>query len=212
MQTQHGPGGTQVVSVGADPIYLEWIISPFVDVSIRDWSYPYIEHLALGGVVSGYADRTFRPGNPATRAQFAKMIVLGMGWPVNVSDGPHFRDVPIDNPFYSYIETAYQKGIIGGYECGGAGEPCPGSYFRPTNNITRGQIAKIIVLGKRWPEHNPQTPTFSDVPRGSTFYTYVETAFMKGIISGYDDGTFRTSNNATRAQLSKMLSLAMEQP
>jgi hypothetical protein len=34
-----------------------------------------------------------------------------------------------------------------GYACGGPGEPCDGAnrnYFRPFNNVTRGQTSKIV--------------------------------------------------------------------
>jgi len=32
---------------------------------------------------------------------------------------------------------------VSGYTCGNP-EPCPGSYFRPVNPVTRGQTAKFI--------------------------------------------------------------------
>ena len=38
-------------------------------------------------------------------------------------------------------------GVIGGYQCGGPGEPCDSenrAYFRPYNTLTRGQLAKIL--------------------------------------------------------------------
>ena len=38
-----------------------------------------------------------------------------------------------------------------------------------------------------------------------TFYGYIETAYNRGIISGYADGTFRPGNNATRGQISKIV-------
>ena len=34
--------------------------------------------------------------------------------------------------------------MISGYACGGAGEPCPGLYYRPVAPVTRGQTAKFI--------------------------------------------------------------------
>jgi hypothetical protein len=117
--------------------------------------------------------------------------------------------------------------VIQGYACGGDGEPCDGQnrpYFRPGSNITRGQIAKIIVLAEGWGLLNPAEPTFADIPFGSTFYQYAETAAARGIISGYACGAegepcdgqnkpyYRPGNNATRAQLSKMLALALQQP
>jgi S-layer family protein len=210
--TSPGPNGSILVSVGPDPVYLELSTPRFDDVPFDSWMYTFVEYLASRNIISGYGDGTFRPGNLATRGQFSKMTVLGMGWPLNTTGGPHFRDVPTSNAFYAYIETAYNRGIITGYSCGGPGEPCPGSYFRPGNNITRAQIAKIVVLAKGWTLLNPSTPTFTDVPTSSPFYQFVETAVSKSIVSGYGDHTFRPGNNATRAQLSKMLALALQQP
>ena len=36
--------------------------------------YQYIETLVARGIVGGYADGTFRPGNPVTRGQLTKFI------------------------------------------------------------------------------------------------------------------------------------------
>jgi S-layer family protein len=46
------------------------------------------------------------------------------------------------------------------------------------------------------------------VQPGSTFYQYVETAKLRGIIDGYADGTFRPENPVTRGQTTKMLVMA----
>jgi hypothetical protein len=39
--------------------------------------------------------------------------------------------------------------VIGGYACGGEGVPCipplNRPYFRPYNNVTRGQASKIVA-------------------------------------------------------------------
>jgi hypothetical protein len=48
--------------------------------------------------------------------------------------------------------------------------------------------------------------SFSDVPVGSTFYTWIKCLACRGIINGYPDGTFRPNNNVTRGQLSKIVS------
>ncbi|MDQ3931069.1 MAG: S-layer homology domain-containing protein, partial [Chloroflexota bacterium] len=56
-----------------------------------------------------------------------------------------FADVPHNSPFWLYVERLKLNGsVISGYACGGAGEPCPGAYFRPQNNASRGQVAKIV--------------------------------------------------------------------
>jgi hypothetical protein len=136
--------------------------------------------------------------------------VLAKGWDIYTPSTPTFRDVPIDQTFYGYIETAYSHGIISGYACGyGCLE------FRPGNNITRGQLCKIVALAKNWPPYTPPTPTFEDVPASDPFYAYIETAYSHGIISGYSCGIrcleFQPGNNATRGQLSKIVYMAINQ-
>ncbi|MEO8286652.1 MAG: S-layer homology domain-containing protein [Chloroflexota bacterium] len=220
------PDGSLQLAVGADPIYVETNSTPprFSDVAYSFWAYDYIEYLASRSIVGGYSDNTYRPSNPATRGQFSKMASLGAGWPLVNPPAPSFADVAQGSTFYTYVETAYGQGVISGYPCGGVGEPCGAGnkpYFRPSSNITRAQIAKIIVAAQGWPLLNPPQPTFSDIPAGSTFYQQIETAFSKGIISGYTCNNpepcdpmnrpyFRPNNNATRAQLSKMLALALQ--
>ena len=67
--------------------------------------------------------------------------------------------MPTTDPFYAYIETAYSHGIISGYNCGAN---C--LEYRPGNNVTRGQLSKIVVLAKSWTIYTPTSPTFRDVP------------------------------------------------
>ena len=57
---------------------------------------------------------------------------------------PTFADVPASSPFFGFVERAYAQSLLSGYSCGGDGEPCPGLYFRPGNNSTRGQLSKIL--------------------------------------------------------------------
>ncbi|HET7076168.1 MAG TPA: S-layer homology domain-containing protein [Chloroflexia bacterium] len=186
----------------------------FLDVFLQDYYYTPVEYLACRGVISGYdagnGTYNFRPGNNTTRGQFAKMVTLSMGWPLLNPTTPTFRDVAPGSVFYQYIETAVNHGVISGYTCGtGCLE------YRPGNNITRGQLAKIIALAKGWALLDPPTAHFRDVPPGSVFYQHIETVVAKGVVSGYTCGTgcleYRPGNNGTRGQLSKMLYFAVTQ-
>lgn len=49
---------------------------------------------------------------------------------------------------------------------------------------------------------------FSDVPPSHTFYSAVMDCAGKGIVGGYNDGTFRPANTVTRSNFSVMLSRA----
>jgi hypothetical protein len=220
----------------------------FQDAPTSNTFYTYIERLYCVGAIGGYVcggpgepctapdNRPyFRVGNNATRGQFTKILSTALGWSEAVS-GQTFEDVPPTQTFYTWVQRAAARGVIGGYPCGtNPNEPCgAGSrpYFRWGNNITRGQISKVVVLSRGWVTGTP-TPvpptapyTFEDVPPSNTFYVYVEQASSHSVVSGYPCGTnpnepcvapgnrryFRPNANATRGQLSKMIVVTASQP
>ncbi|MDQ3707354.1 MAG: hypothetical protein M3437_19435 [Chloroflexota bacterium] len=62
-------------------------------------------------------------------------------------NGQCFADVPPTNPFYVHANTLYHEDVVGGYACGGPGEPCDPynrPYFRPGSGVTRQQMTKFI--------------------------------------------------------------------
>lgn len=172
----------------------------FSDVQASDYFYDGLRYLYCGGAVSGYSDNTFRPGNNATRGQVSKMVVLAEGWPLLNPAQPSFVDVPGGSVYFAYVETAKARGVIGGYSDG---------TFRLNDNVSRGQLAKIVALAQGWSLSNPPSPTFSDVSPDSAFYPYIEAASSRGIIGGYSDGTFKPGNLATRGQICKVLYYAV---
>ncbi len=175
----------------------------FTDVQPTDYFYEPVRSLYCSGAISGYPDNTFRPYNNASRGQLTKIVVLAQAMSINTDGGPHFSDVSLSNPFYDYIETAFNAHIISGYDDG---------TFRWSNNITRGQLTKIVVNTRGWTINTNGGPHFPDVPQGSTFYDFIETAYNHAIISGYPDGSFGPANPATRGQIAKIVYLATSGP
>jgi hypothetical protein len=121
-----------------------------------------------------------------------------------------FSDVAPDSTFYPFIRCLACRNVLGGYADG---------TFQPGINVTRGQLSKIVSLAAGFGEvHTDQT--FEDVAVGSTFYQFVERMASRGIIGGYACGGvgeqcgpnnlpyFRPSANATRGQISKIVSIA----
>lgn len=192
--------------------------TPFSDVCPDSWYYPFVAELSGMDAISGYSDGTFRPNNTVTRGQMIKIIVLATGLTSDPPESPDFTDVPETHPFYTWIETGYTKGISSGYDCGAPNEPCPGYYFRPSADVSRAQLAKMLALALGWSTLNPGNPTFKDVPQSNPFYGFVERAVAYGAISGYSCGGrnepcpgryFRPNDTSTRAQACKMVSIAL---
>ena len=63
----------------------------FPDVPPRHPYYTAIMDLASRGIIGGYEDGRFGPGDAVLRAQFAKMIVGTLGLPVVEADFPNVR-------------------------------------------------------------------------------------------------------------------------
>jgi hypothetical protein len=211
----------------------------FQDVPEGSTFYGYVMCLACRGIVSGYecggvgepcggsGDPYFRPGNSVTRGQVAKIVGLAAGFGEPVS-GQTFEDVVPGSTFYEYVQRMAGRGIMNGYPCGGAGEPCvlPGNrrYFRPNALTTRGQAARIVCGGYGGQPGGCKGPvwqqTFEDVLPGSTFYEDIEVLAAKfGVLRGYACGGvgepcvppenrpyFRPGNAVTRGQTSKIVS------
>lgn len=110
-----------------------------------------------------------------------------------------FLDLPDTSWAYSYVANLYCRDIVSGYSDG---------TFRPNADNTRGQFTKMLALSFAWSLVTPQSPSFSDVPPGSPFYSYIETARSLGVLGGYSDGTFRSNDPLTRAQAVKMIMVA----
>jgi uncharacterized protein YkwD len=168
----------------------------FYDVLLTDYFYGGVGFLFCRGAASGYPDGTFHPGAPTTRAQFSKMAAVANSWPLITPSQPSFTDVPRTHAFFTYIETAKSRGVVNGY---------PDGSFRPDALVTRGQLAKMVATSEGWSPLEPPNPRFNDVPPGSPFYGYVESAAWQGVVQGYGDGSFRPNLPTTRGQVAKVL-------
>ena len=214
--TTQTPGGATATSIATSTA----CTTTFSDVPVDHTFYANIRCLACRGIISGYSDGTFRPGNDITRSQIAKMVSNAAGF--SEDPGPQiYEDVDQSNPFYAWINRLSMRGHMGGYPCGTTPEePCnpPENrpYFRPFANATRGQLAKIVsnaagITG---------TPTglfYTDVPEDNPFYTWIMRLTNLGVMSGYPCGGpgepcdsenrpyFRPFNNVTRGQASKIV-------
>jgi hypothetical protein len=93
-------------------------------------------------------------GGTGTSAQVgaAKASASVLSPDVTCPAGQCFTDVPPANGFYTNVNNLYMDGIIGGYPCGGTGEPCDADnrpYYRPANLVSRQQMSKFVDLGRR---------------------------------------------------------------
>ncbi|HLA82769.1 MAG TPA: S-layer homology domain-containing protein [Thermoleophilia bacterium] len=107
-----------------------------------------IYELADRGIIAGFEDGTFRPNDPVSRQQFAKMIVKTLGISVTGSEVCPFVDVGSaagSDPFYpnKYVAVCATHGITQG--------KTP-TTFAPYDNITRQQLISMVARAAGLPE------------------------------------------------------------
>lgn len=92
--------------------------------------------LAAREIINGTGGGLFEPYANITRAEFAAIMVKGLGLPLGGKAG--FDDVPEGEWFYDYIATAYKYGIIKGIS---------EIEFNPNGNLTKEESAVMIARG-----------------------------------------------------------------
>ncbi len=100
------------------------------------WAQDFIATAAANGIVSGYSDTTFGPGDSITREQMAVMIAKAAKL-AEAQEGKTFADGnKVSAWAKNAVVTASEKNIISGY---------PDNTFRPQNNATRAEAATVII-------------------------------------------------------------------
>ena len=113
----------------------------FSDVSADKWYNNAVSTLSNMGVIGGYADGTFRPDAPISRAEFAK-IAVSFTQNNGSATYNYFTDVKTTDWFAPYVTAAKDAGLIEGYSDGS---------FKPESKITRAEACAIVnrTLGRK---------------------------------------------------------------
>ena len=177
----------------------DWNLTQY-DQKFRDvvghWAEKEIMFLAEKGWISGYLDGTYKPNNPITRAQAAKIISNFLGLtPTN--ENISFSDVDQNHWAFGVVNLVAQHKIMNGIGDG---------RFAPESLITRAQVAQILYNAGFYSHSiNNQTNSFTDVDYNHWAYVAIETMKQEGILNGYADGRFGPNDSTSRAQLAAII-------
>ncbi|MFJ5565085.1 S-layer homology domain-containing protein [Lysinibacillus xylanilyticus] len=175
--------------------------SPFTDVDPYSSHYNDILKLYNEGAISGYADQTFRPNQSVTRGQAAKMLATVLNLDLKNVQDPYFKDVPKNSEYYKYVAALQNAGIMSGYSNG---------TFMPNEVVTRGQLAKILVLGFKFEVASNYNNSFKDVTSQTSNAIYIQTLVDLKITEGTTPAAFSPFNEVTRGQFSSFIVRSQE--
>jgi len=155
--------------------------------------------------VFGYPDQSFRPKNSVTRAEVATMFAKILKLNVDYSGSQKFDDVTPDAWYYNYVQAIKRTDIFIGDTAGN---------FRPDEPITRAEMA--TVFGKFW--EYMKTPVdrnavvINDVDGTHWASKYIYMMYNAGIVTGFEDGTYRPNDPTLREQVVGMINTLIARP
>lgn len=178
------------------------IAADYSDVPSGAWYKKYVTEISDLNAFSGYEDGTFRPDNQITQEEFIKTVVCLLTEDIETT---------VQNPWNSkwsdwavpYLDKAFELGLIKEDDKWWKVSEMP---------CTRGEMAKVITRAVEYlgEEEVADTSTYTaklkDYARlNENYKPYILQAYAKGILSGYEDGTFRDDGLLTRAEASSVL-------
>lgn len=174
----------------------------FNDLPSSHSCYPSVMRLSELGIINGYEDNTFRPGNSVTRAEFCKIVVAMLDKETQAKSTPptsNFDDVNKVAWCIPYVNYLTGNDIIKGYA---------DATFKPTKVITYAEAVTIICrilgyneedIGYSWPtNYITQAGVLGLTNEKLSASSSVTRAIMAGIvnnalftcINGQSDKTF----------------------
>ncbi|AXH99791.1 S-layer homology domain-containing protein [Sporosarcina sp. PTS2304] len=178
----------------------------FSDVPSTKHFAEAVNHLAERNIIGGYPDGTFKPGESITRGQAAAIIAKMTKLDMTTVTNPGFKDVSTANGYYKAIAALSEKGVINGYGDG---------RFGPNDNITRGQMASILIKAFELPLYkepwNPDyTNSFKDLNYRNSHRAGVYSLYQLNLTTGTTPTTYSPNAPVTRGQAAKLLKASEE--
>ncbi len=161
------------------------------------WAEKTINSFVDKSFINGYEDKTFKPDNNMTRAEFVRVVNNVFGYDQKGTE--KFDDVNENDWFYSDICIGINQGYIKGKSK---------ENFAPNDNITRQEVAMILTNIINNKDNNvDKLNSFKDGHQTDEWAkSSVEGAIESGYLNGYEDKTIRAKGNITRAEAISMLS------
>lgn len=184
------------------------------DVSLQQWFAPYVRDMAERGIVSGYRDSTgvptgmFGPERSVTMEELAKMALEASHLDKSVCPITARNPLAKDRWSAEYLScaeyysfAAYSDGTVD-----------------PSRPATRAEVVMTVLqsFGVQLQDMTAQDVIFTDVSPATIFASAIKTAAAAGIVSGFIDergnstGLFGPEKTVNRAEVSKILSLALQ--
>lgn len=164
----------------------------YTDVPSDHWAVSVINQAADAGIMQGRDNGEFGLGDTIKRCEFAAMLVRIMQWNKSTAETSTFSDANSSDWFFADVNTLAERNVYSE------------SAFRPNDNITRREMAVMLVKALGYDElaKSETNTVFSDV---TTDGGYIAVAYNLGIINGKSERVFDPEGFALREEGAAMM-------
>lgn len=160
----------------------------------NNWAEDQINELAEAGIIKGYEDGTFRPGEPVTRAQIVTLLARLMKWPPAQGQLSFKDQVPAWAK--DAVAAAVARGVVKGY---------PDQKFWPDRPVTRAEMSVILAQAVKLPSSSAPLD-FKDAQKVPQWAREaVSRVVSAGVIKGYEGNLLKPEANLTRAEMAAII-------
>ena len=189
-----GTGGGGGGQTQQPPVVPPTVVIPDLGVPLG----PFIsEHIVY---ITGFPDGSFRPGQSITRAEVAMILFRLVA--DDAKDAPQtnrFADITTGSWYAQAINYLAGQDILTGY---------PDGSFRPNTVISRAELT--AVMSRFFELRAASGNAFSDIAANHWALAYINNAYARGWILGYQDGTFRPNHPISRAEAVTLTNRVLE--
>jgi subtilisin family serine protease len=115
---------------------------------------------------------------------------------------PDYKDLTNGIWYTPHIVYLFSKGIVTGYNNG---------TIKPNDFVTRAEA--VTMLGRALHlDSTKRSTVFKDVGSANSASGYIQSAYERGLVNGFPDGTFRPQQPITRAETAMLLAKAYQLP
>lgn len=174
----------------------------FSDVHDTYWASDSIQRLADQGIIHGYPDGTYRPGQTITRAQVAELFTHAFNLPVDEDATSPYNDLNDDSYATPFAVAVTEAGIMQGRE--------NGTEFAPGMELQRQQMATMLVRAFDLEPVEGEEANVVDLEDAHESHRENIEILSQYNITSTTDGKFRPKETVTRAQFAVFLDRALE--
>ncbi|MFC1655661.1 septal ring lytic transglycosylase RlpA family protein [Patescibacteria group bacterium] len=183
----------------------------FSDVDVGHPEYVALKYLKEKGILEGYNDGSFKPGNLINRIEALKIILEangtitddyveqnrlgGSNYSTNL-DLVSFSDIYKSQWYFPYLKKGVEEGVVQGYEDG---------TFRPIITVNRVESFKMVMEDDDVVLPEVTENPYVDVNMNEWFAPYIQEAKLRQIIYVMMNGTVNPGREMTRSKFAELV-------